>query len=185
MESTPKINTIHYVFANRQPQVKALITSWGFTPAKTENGLWKQINFVVAKYPEQALMALASIHPDRDLILSTIKNVEPINPAIITPEVIKEVVKEETKSNACGCMGGRTSGCDGVSTCNCDKKSNVDGEADKKATAPIKSITPETANVIVPKTVSESMMGAMPILMVGLVVTAIAFMAVNSAKLSR
>ncbi len=182
MGSTQKINTIHYVFANRQPQVMALIKSWGLKPAKTERGLWRQINDVIRKYPDQALMGLANIHPDRDLILSTIKNVEPINPAIITPvtpEAIKEVVKEETKSNACGCMGGRSSGCDGSSTCNCGKQSNAEGE---KQPAPVKAITPETASVVVPANAGQEMMSMMPILMIGLVVTAVAFMAINSRK---
>ncbi len=178
MESKPKINTIHYVFANRQPQVQALISSWGLNPAKTEKGLWLQINDVIRKYPDQALMALANIHPDRDLILSTIKNVEPISPSIITPES----VKEEIKSNACGC-GGKTSGCDGVSSCGCDKKSNADGEKTKPAE--VKAITPETVKIDIPKSATEQMMGIMPILMAGLVVTAVAFMAIHSGKLSR
>ncbi len=184
MDTTPKINTIHYVFANRQPQVKALITSWGLKPAKTEKGLWLQINDVIRKYPDQALMALANIHPDRDLILSTIKNVEPINPAIIIPEVVKAVVKEETKSNACGCMAGRTSGCDGSSTCNCDKKSNATGDDTKKAeSVAAKVITPETANVIIPPT--NDMANMMPIFVVGMVVIGVAFLAFHSSKVSR
>lgn len=165
-EPMEKINTIKYVFVNKQPELKKLVVKYGLKPATNEKDLWKKVNYLVLKRPELVLRDLAAIHPDRDLILASVKNTEEIKPEILQPKV--EAAKEAT-SNACGCSHGA----DGSTTdkgCSCNKKSNADG--DKESSTPAPATTPSPATTPVSTSFADNLKGAAPILLMGVVVLA-------------
>jgi hypothetical protein len=108
------MNTLNYVFENRQPELRQMVVDYGLKPAKNRLDLYKKVNAIVAKYKNQALKDIAKIHPDREFILWSVENEES------APK--KEVV--ETKSSACGCSGadGEYSNCGGGCACGCGGK---------------------------------------------------------------
>lgn len=136
-----KIDTIRYVFENKQPELRRLVVKYGLTPAKNQSDLWKKVNYLVAKFKDEMLRDIALIHPDKALILwaeapqGTENAPTPISESDVNPD--KKPENKENKSGACGCSGADGvdySYCSGNPNCNCDKgkaetKSNADGKS--------------------------------------------------------
>ena len=142
-----EINTIRYVFANRQPELRRLVVKYGLTPAKNEHDLWRKVNYLGKTFKKEFFKDIADIHPDRELILwnelpklsqapTSISDADVKHPEI--QEIVKKVI--EKKSGACGCSGAdgeeESSNCGGNPNCGCGKGkknepsfSNADGKS--------------------------------------------------------
>ncbi len=151
-----KIDMIKYVFENRPNELRQLVVKYGVSPAQNENDLWKKVNYIVKTFPQDALMDIVSIHPDKNIIMKLAGLPPAQNSTPITSEspvskldienLQSDIKPADKKSGACGCGG--SSGCDG-SSCKCggtcgSKKSNVEG--DKPATTPAPATTNTTSN---------------------------------------
>jgi len=123
---------IGYVFDSykKNPNVlNKIVVKYGVAPAINPQDLWKKVNFIVTKFPQDALKDIANIHPDKGLILAMSGSG---NSTAITNEnaITKDHIESAQKtSGACGCES-KTSGCDGGS-CKCggtcgSKKSGAD-----------------------------------------------------------
>lgn len=118
-----KIDTIRYVFENRQPELRRLVVKYGLPPAKNSKDLWSKVNYLVAKFKSEMLKDIADIHPDKDLIVwsESTKNA----PTSINEIDLKSIlpIAKEDKSSACGCSGadGDYSECQGNPNCDCNK----------------------------------------------------------------
>lgn len=150
------MNTIRYVFENRQPQLNSLVVKYGLSPAVSKNDLWRKTNFLISKFREDFMKDIADIHPDKDLLAWRFSldkqkednyNKEDIIRTAPSKSELQNILENVTvipqrqkASNACGCSGAdgeQTSGCCGsgangekTSGCNgCDsmKKSSVTG----------------------------------------------------------
>ena len=64
-----KIDTIRYVYENKQPELRRLVVKYGLPPAKNSKDLWSKVNYLVAKFKSEMLKDIADIHPDKDLII--------------------------------------------------------------------------------------------------------------------
>ncbi len=100
------------------PVRKLLSEKYGKT-AKNYDDLENKINDVIRLGNDDDLKALAMLHPDRQLILSTY---------IPAPAPATVEVKKEKTSNACGACSGfdaeEKSNCAGNKNCNCNKGMN-------------------------------------------------------------
>jgi hypothetical protein len=130
------VNTIRYIFENKQPEVARLVVKYGLPPAKSKGDLWRKLNYVIVKFKEEVMSDLAELHPDKELIIWNYENSKKSNNSL--DKAIEEKIESvsELKSNACGCSGadGSFSNCNGnmECTCNCEKKSNVEGNTKDK-----------------------------------------------------
>ena len=134
-----KIDTIRYVYENRQPELRRLVVKYGLPPAKNAKDLWTKVNYLVAKFKGEVLKDIADIHPDKDLIIwNESTKVSSYN----VPKSISELdlntilpIEKEKKSGACGCAGadGEYSECGGGCGCSRCKTtySNVGGIGEK------------------------------------------------------
>jgi hypothetical protein len=120
-----KINSIRYIYENKQPELRRLIVKYGLPPAKNIKDLWTKTNYLVAKFKDEFLKDLAEIHPDRELIIwsESLKNTN--TNATETSNIVSktENVKSEVFSGACGCSGfdgEDSSNCNGNSNCGCN-----------------------------------------------------------------
>lgn len=77
-----KINTIKYVFENKKPELRRIVVKYGLTPAKNNLDLWRKVNYVIATYKQEAMMDIAKIHPDKDLISWAIEQTQP-KPSVV------------------------------------------------------------------------------------------------------
>lgn len=137
------MNTLKYVFENRQPELQKMVVKYGLRPAKNKLDLFKKVNAIVAKYKADALKDIAEIHPDRELILWSVGYGTPATPPPVS----------ENKSSAAGCgcsaASGEYSNCGGCGCgCGCGanavnkstpmKFSNAEGDgANKDANMPL------------------------------------------------
>jgi hypothetical protein len=120
-----KIDTIRYVYENRQPELRRLVVKYGLPPAKNAKDLWRKVNYLVAKFKGEVLKDIADIHPDKDLIIwnestkvssdNVPKSISELDLNTILP------IEKEKKSGACGCAGadGEYSECGGGCGCGC------------------------------------------------------------------
>lgn len=134
-----KIDTIRYVYENRQPELRRLVVKYGLPPAKNAKDLWTKVNYLVAKFKGEVLKDIADIHPDKDLIIwnestkvssdNVPKSISELDLNTILP------IEKEKKSGACGCAGadGEYSECGGGCGCSRCKTtySNVGGIGEK------------------------------------------------------
>jgi len=182
---------IRYVFEANPNGLRKIITKYGIAPARNPNDLWKKTNYIVMKFPQDALRDIVSIHPDRGIIMKlsglekshdekhiTSENpiskeaIEKLQSTNVTPKVEVSVPTVEKKASACGCGcggGDKTSGCDGGS-CSCGgkcggKKSNAEG--DTKPSAP--AVVVHTAPTVEHK---NSLKENLPLIMIGVVAIA-------------
>ena len=145
-----KIDTIRYVFENKQPELKRLVVKYGLTPATSGQDLWRKVNYLVKTFGKEFLKEIALIHPDRELIIwsehpntiepnnesSDVKST-PItpqtanisipaskNPIAMPTDVHKKVDAKSAcqYSSVCGCAGadGNYSECAGNPDCPCN-----------------------------------------------------------------
>ena len=116
------MNTIRYVFMNKQPELQSLVVKYGLSPAQNQNDLWKKVNYLLLKFREEFMKDIADIHPDKDLFswrfsLDKTDDIEPStiindsNPTKSELENIAQNIKVEDKTS--GCCGEKTSGCCG------------------------------------------------------------------------
>ena len=147
-----KINSIRYVFENKQPELRRIIVKYGLPPASNSKDLWKKVNYLVAKFKNEMLRDIAEIHPDRELIMwnenqkaNDKPNLPeiPLNSIMQTPVENNGEAKKENYSSVCGCSsadgscadGDNYSNCNGGNcSCGCGNKnySNVDGTMKEK-----------------------------------------------------
>ena len=118
-----KIDTIRYVYENRQPELRRLVVKYGLPPAKNAKDLWSKVNYLVAKFKGEVLKDIAEIHPDKDLIIwseSTKAGNDAAPKSISEIDLSSILPMEEKKSGACGCAGadGEYSECGGCG-CGC------------------------------------------------------------------
>jgi hypothetical protein len=119
-----RISLQEVVAEDATKEAKMLVVKYGEQPARNMDDLIEKLHYITAVHKKTALIDLAKIHPDRDLILSL----------CATPET-----KKENKSNACGCSSGfdglleteLTSSCCGSCSCKSEKKSNATGSETK------------------------------------------------------
>lgn len=134
------MDTIKYVFVQRQPELQKLVVKYGIKPAVNQADLWLKVNALIKKHRETFMKDLADIHPDKDLIkwsLSLDKQdspelIEEVKPSQSVLDGIQNGIKFESQktSNACGCSGvdgEKTSGCCGSSSASGEKKSGCNG----------------------------------------------------------
>lgn len=98
-----KNNTINYVFQQKQPELRRLVVKYGLPPAKDSKDLWTKTNYLVAKFKDEMLKDIASIHPDKELILWAEKSKTSSfdsNEAEIQSNIESNI---ENYSNGCGC----------------------------------------------------------------------------------
>lgn len=130
-----KINSIRYVFENKQPELRRIIVKYGLPPATNSKDLWRKVNYLVAKFKNEMLRDIAEIHPDKELILwsENLKNSDkpnipeiPLKNIMQTPEQnsgeldslintsrsnVKNTLKKEKYSSVCGCSGADGQSC--------------------------------------------------------------------------
>lgn len=131
-----KINSIRYVFENKQPELRRIIVKYGLPPATNSKDLWRKVNYLVAKFKNEMLRDIAEIHPDKELILwsenlkgsdkpNNIPEIPLKNIMQQTPEQngeldslintsrsnVKNITKKEKYSSACGCSGADGQSC--------------------------------------------------------------------------
>lgn len=133
-----KIDTIRYVYENRQPELRRLVVKYGLPPAKNAKDLWTKVNYLVAKFKGEVLKDIADIHPDKDLIIwnestkvgsdNVPKSISELDLSSILP-----MAMEEKKSGACGCAGadGEHSEYGGGCGCKTATYSNAGGIVEK------------------------------------------------------
>lgn len=93
-----KIPITYYLTANATDEAKALVEEYGLVPHSYQE-LFRYLNTIFKKYPEEAYKQFGLIHPDRQMILDSIE--KPV---------------EEKKSGADGGFScEKTSGADGSS----------------------------------------------------------------------
>lgn len=141
---------IRYVFESRPNELKRMVVKYGLTPAQNQQDLWKKVNYVVMKFPQDALKDIVAMHPDKDIILKLSGNrtsEAPEKSITETSPITKESIEKlqgndaasDKKSSACGCSGSSNySGCNGGSckcgtNCGCNKTSSADGRPVKPA----------------------------------------------------
>jgi hypothetical protein len=100
----------YYIAYNKPKEGQELLAKFGIKKARNVRDLAHKLDVLLIKKKEDALTALAAIHPDRELILAHVEKTD-----------------GEESSNACGC-----SGADGMdykcSKCTKEKKSGVGGD---------------------------------------------------------
>ena len=136
--------TTHFiedVFHTRPTEVKNLLAHYKLPTVTSETDAWRKLNFLLKKFPNEVFPYLATIHPDKDLILGANKI------------SIGNSNSEDEFSNCCGNKNKETdfSNCEGNPDCNCHlkgkekmsgcdgcemmkKSSNIGGDDDKKTT---------------------------------------------------
>lgn len=137
-----KINSIRYVFENKQPELRRIIVKYGLPPASNSKDLWKKVNYLVAKFKNEMLRDIAEIHPDKELIVwneNQKANDKPNLPEIPLNTImqsdnsgsdtdfintsrsnIKQKIKSDKFSSVCGCSSADGSCADGDDYSNCN-----------------------------------------------------------------
>lgn len=103
-----------YVLKHNPQGAYDMLRKYGFSVSKDPSENIDKLKKIVRQFGDEALSEIASIHPDRDLILSHAESLQ---------------VKDK-KSNACGGEGDEFSNCNGDKncSCSCSKKNNADGD---------------------------------------------------------
>lgn len=107
-----KISFIKYVAYNNTPEARRLIVKFGQMPAKNIQELEARLAYVVKEFKQEALSAIANIHPDKDLILQYAGKSQMTG---------QHGNGEYVYSNACGCD---SHSCNGKCKCKKDEHSN-------------------------------------------------------------
>jgi hypothetical protein len=107
-QSVSKISLVDYVSTNNTAYARRLVTKYGLSPATNLNDLRNKLAYVVAKFGDEALRDVASIHPDKELILDVFGKYNMTG--------AKNENGEYSYQNACGCG---MSGADGEKQCAC------------------------------------------------------------------
>lgn len=107
-----------YVLKHNPEGAYDMIRKYGFAVSKDSSQNVDKLKNIVRQFGDEALSEIASIHPDRDLILSHAESLQ----------------SKDKKSNACGGEGDEFSNCDGDKkcSCSCNKKSNAEGESEQE-----------------------------------------------------
>jgi len=109
-----------YLTINATANARQLAAKYGLNPVSIQE-LYKSLNAILTKYPEEAYKDFAMIHPDRTMILDS---VEQETPTQITTTESTPVATKETVSNADGGTGYKCG----------EKKSGADGTVDNGST---------------------------------------------------
>jgi hypothetical protein len=155
---------IRYVFETNPTGLQKIISKYGIAPAVSPQDLWKKTNYIVMKFPQDALRDIVSVHPDRAIIVKLSGAAQgsnaPSNHITAESPISKEAIEKlqvSDKKSSCnatsGCSGatsgcsGETSGCDG---CKHNKSSNAEGDAktETAVTEASKTATPATTAVV-------------------------------------
>ncbi len=86
------------------PAAQAVLIKYGYEQASTETELAHKLASVVMNVGESALKDIASIHPDKELILSFC-SAAPLAPPVIP--AVPAVIKEKASLHDCGCGGDK------------------------------------------------------------------------------
>lgn len=108
-----KSHFIEDVFNTRIPEVKELIVSYNLPPTQSQADAWRKLNFLVKKFPNEVLPYLATIHPDKDLILSA------------NQKLLGSGSEDNAEYFNCGGSRSSFSNCEGNTDCPCNAKNKT------------------------------------------------------------
>lgn len=175
------MDTIKYVFETKQPELRRLVVKYGLQPAKNSKDLLDKVSYLMLKFKEEFLKDLATIHPDRELILWSVDSDKKSesnsearggcssvfdcpqpqsckNGTCTSTPVLENKITKDILLGACGC-----SGADGVSQDAVDEFSNCGGNPDCKCG----NKDAQSFSNVEGKSFSDTLKDNMPLVIVG------------------